>query len=767
MEMLQTYLPIILFGILGVCLVLGLLFGLGRGLKRSLIRLGILLGFFLLVFFLTPLISNWVFSWNIVIAGHTPAGWVEELTAALQEDMANDALSAVMVYLTDYAVSLAFAVFSLLISLVLYLVIKPLSWIIFAIIAPFAAPKKDKDGKRLPRHRGWGLLVGLLQGLVVFFFLTMPLNGLLNIAGEVAAARDHQERTVPQTQSVAVDESDHGMDVGQLMSALDAGSAGYRMVLRYTGMEFLTDRAFEYQTTMRLDSGTHINLRKDIISILQLVQDYRTYQTLLNKVNNSIDANDGDIWLGLTVLDAKDYQLIEDLTNRIFDLELLKIGDDLMGNVDQLLRLSLDGEQTKLAGTELVESSAYGVLVKNLAQDEHRNEFFAGVEAMVKYVAGENINLVRQQFLHMLKMTQEGLTTMIDYPDAKHQQPVMVALTRPKLTTQDYLEILLTPIDDERIVWDLLYDDYLDTPFIKILAQPKAENCIIYTKLLDGLDEASGMAGAETFARDFLSMFFGNQAFVEGGAWETLSATAKSVLTVARDHVNIMDDLEAIQQELLAADPNLTQEQVLPQAIVQYLSNLLDKSADKNTQPEQYYAKVDNLATGLHNLIFAFQPVTDFIAQQVPTLGLGQFNEIFTTLLDTTDVEIWVSTFRNLIGVSDLLANNSVVKQILSIDFSEQDAPQQLLQAVATMDAGDVADLAFDLLQIDAVGKAVDEALQNFDFGFDDQSEVGAKVTELKDFLTTDLKDAEMTTAEKREKLREIVGDLWSLVNAA
>lgn len=333
------YVNIAFLVILGLFVLFGVLYGLGRGAKRSLIRLATVVGFLLLAFFLTPLTANWIFGWNINIAGNTPAGWVDELVLQIQNSNTVEYLAPFIPYVGEFAVALALAIVNIVLFLVLYILIKPLSWIVYAIIAKCAAPKKDADGNKVKKHAWAGALVGLVQGLVLFFFFMLPFNGIIGIVNQAATYQPDNAGSA-QAQALyaaaAVDGDDEEVDVLTVTKHINDATLIYTNILRYTGMEFLTKHAFNYETMARLDDGTTILIRDDLVTAMELVSDVTAFQAVIDRVDQA-QQDTGDIWLALQTVTPDDYKAARKLVNKFFSFNILQLGDVILSDLDTIM----------------------------------------------------------------------------------------------------------------------------------------------------------------------------------------------------------------------------------------------------------------------------------------------------------------------------------------------------------------------------------------------------------------------------------------------
>ena len=778
MEGLDLILPYVNIGflaVLGLFILFGVLFGLGRGFKRSLIRLATVVGFLLLAFFLTPFTAQWVFSWHINIAGNTPVGWVDELVQRLQDTNTVGYLAPVMPYLGDFIVALALAVVNIVLFLVLYLIVKPLSWIVYAIIARFAAPKKDADGNKIKKHAWAGALIGLVQGLVLFFFFMLPFNGLLGIVNQVATYEPvNNEPAQTQSVSAAADEdaADDSVDYDVLTVAkqMNGATAVYTGILRYTGMEFLTKHAFTYETMVRLEGGTKIKIRDDLATGIELVSDVLAFSEVINRIDTT-DTETGDIWLALQELTPADYAAARNIVNKFFSLNILQLGDVIIGDLDAIMAEDFGKDGVMLDNSHIYRDSSYGVLTELFADANHRDQFLVGLKAMIGYIADQKLGMVRNDLVNLINLGEKLYTLTIDTDDG--EQPIMVAITRPNMPTDAMIDRLLTTVgendlrvDPKSTVFDVLFDSYLSLSAIQMMGAKGAENFILYSNFFDNLNNDS-VVGLSDFARTFTSGFFGDKALVKNqdpqkaGHWYKLKEMVKSVLCVVRDHYNISDELDRITEELRAEQTDESMLQM--QAIVRYIAKLTDD-------------EIDNLATGLHHAVFMFTEVTEFLNNQIPNLPLGDFKDVFTTLLSTDDEEVWKSTLKGLKDTMVILDKAAgVIKDITDMLQNGESTIEDILDALVGngsespgLNPDDVADLVYEILQIEDVGDALDKVLQNLDLG-EYADEVQEQVDALKDFLNNF--DATGKTPEEieqqKEKLREIFGDIWEGLRGA
>lgn len=153
---------IIVIILLAVALLFGTLFGMMRGRNRSILRLILIIGCIAGAVCLVPMIKE------IVMEIDTGKGTLGEMLTAMEGEGGGNVPQEML----DISSALMTAI-SLLIFILVFNVLRFVSWlIIFPICKIFV--KKD-----LIKKKGFGAIIGLVQGLVIAFAVLVPLNGLI------------------------------------------------------------------------------------------------------------------------------------------------------------------------------------------------------------------------------------------------------------------------------------------------------------------------------------------------------------------------------------------------------------------------------------------------------------------------------------------------------------------------------------------------------------------------------------------------------------
>ncbi len=190
-------------------LLAGFLFGLGRGFNKSLVRLLIVVAMLVATFFIVPIITEAVMTIDISGMGINISGKaatsVGNIVVLLLESIPG---------ISDIAGTDAYAtiinvvpqmILNIVLFVVVFLLLRFISMIIYWIISGICFSKKKTEGKN--KHRLLGSLVGVVQNFIIFLAILVPVVGVVNILGEVEATVNQ-----PETTLTAVQVSDSGTD---------------------------------------------------------------------------------------------------------------------------------------------------------------------------------------------------------------------------------------------------------------------------------------------------------------------------------------------------------------------------------------------------------------------------------------------------------------------------------------------------------------------------------------------------------------------------
>ena len=274
-----------LLGLLLFGIAVGVLWGTIRGAKRSAFRLATLVVFLLIAFFITPLVAR-LFVNIRVIDGRSVGEFIDYRTS---HDENFSSLMYNVPTLGGVIDALAVALMSLVVFIGLVVLFRFLSWIAYVIFVRKIAPKNVMvDGGLQPakRHRLAGAGIGLVQGVILFMFLMIPINGVIRTMNQI----DNYNPSFAAS-SVAVssrlDENgyeEEGFDLGEIFYELrlinnDIQSSGYGVITRWTGIQLLSGPMLGYLTRIRTND-VNISLRRDVINGAQLAKDVLAIQAM-------------------------------------------------------------------------------------------------------------------------------------------------------------------------------------------------------------------------------------------------------------------------------------------------------------------------------------------------------------------------------------------------------------------------------------------------------------------------------------------------------
>ena len=329
----------VLFGLMMLGILFGVLWGARRGLKRSLFRLGTFLLAIPLAVLLAPVIAS-PFG-GIKFGGYT-------ISDHLINSMSGEAgyAAADFTQLHAFLTALPIAVLSLVIFIALLYIFRFLTWIGYAIFVNKVAPKQAKahTGERTAngmakfemrdtkQQRWLGALVGFVQGLLIFFLVMIPVNGVITVAGAVV----NYEPEFATAEVRVLDE-----DISPLSDVIEAVDdfnrqfqrSPYGIMTRWTGMQWASGPMFDYITRVRMPSGMqNISLRRDLIKASNVYFDF----VAINQARFDSDESWGDFlaspasdpyWDGMT-----------NMADRLFDITLVRLLTDSASGLAEFIR---------------------------------------------------------------------------------------------------------------------------------------------------------------------------------------------------------------------------------------------------------------------------------------------------------------------------------------------------------------------------------------------------------------------------------------------
>ena len=713
MDLVLTYAPLVLLGVLAVFVISGILTGMARGFKRSLLRFVLYVGLLVAVFFLAPLVTNALLGINVQIAGRTPQGWVDflgEQLAIVLQDSFGKYVAPFGGYVQELALGLVLAVVNIALFTVMYFVLKLVTWILYTILAHVWAPTKDRKGNKLPKNAGGGMLIGALQGLCLFMFFMLPINGLL---GVVHHAVVYQES---QTEVVAT------MSAGDDYTDAD-GMGTYNSVMKYTGLQFLSDKAFEYQLTVRIDGAEPINLVHDINSVLELYIDSQNLETTFVKLE--------ELFTGKGYkLSSTDYQRLRSVVNKVFDLNLLNLADWFLADLDNVLNMPFGEDETYLEGTTVIADSIYGNLIQTMATTREIEgdvnkyaELEKGMRVLVRYVADKKLDLVRYDILTLLDIAEAVTAYQIVY-GGETQTVVDVFAQNTLNSWDDYLELVTTRLAVasgeyavETPLVNVLGTNLQKLSLAQMLGLPGVENLVMYSSMLDEAFE--GDQDVQNLVYGLADLFLGEKAYTKGenqGSWEKLGGELLAFADVLRDNRTLFAD---ITDMLNGGETDI-------QAVIGKIGELIisEEYYDEHktefgteTYENVRYQKVDRLVNSIYDLVNTFEPVQKFVALQMDKMA--EDSELLGTLADllTGEREAWQNKFRSLISAANLMNNEQLSSAMDKLQNSETLAEEDIAGILGALeselDTETVVEIVDTVVNLPEVGDEIKDTLSN------------------------------------------------------
>lgn len=301
-----TIVLIVLNCIFALFVLCGFLWGLKRGLKKSALRIGFIAGCLLIAFFVAMPVTNSLINMDISsMFTYTDSNGdvhktLNDIISSAIADISPDVKDAY-----DHSPSLQALIDALpqmilqsLIFVILFWLLKLLTWPIFAVIAKCLWGKKKnkeeakaQEGKPQPKtvqsgrvvengntrptppkkenkHRWSGAAVGTLQGLMIAFFTLIPIAGFSSIIYDI----DHQATTEVVAESPDTNDNELqplgqmlreslGDDIVNALTAYESSALG--VICGWTDIDGV---AFDIQTSAKVNGKT-TNLRKEVNAI--------------------------------------------------------------------------------------------------------------------------------------------------------------------------------------------------------------------------------------------------------------------------------------------------------------------------------------------------------------------------------------------------------------------------------------------------------------------------------------------------------------------
>ncbi|MBQ9792766.1 MAG: hypothetical protein IJW32_03385 [Clostridia bacterium] len=382
---------IIITALIGVILVSSIFFGAKRGLKKTLFRFVWLIITFIAVYFTTPLLSNWlnsfdISSFNLDVYG--PVNKLSDIGANIVNELAktNEAF-ADSAALKSFAENLPTMVLNVFLFVIAFWLLKALLYPIWALIASRLFDKQEREQKKFKKQQAklrkqnngvqppqdenmpillqvkkkktrWGgAVIGLFIGLLLCAATFSPIVGL-NALYQNAYASMLTEKDGEQVS--LIESSIEDEEVLNYLSCYE-DSIGSK-ILTYTGMGFLSNAMFSGLATVEVENEK-VYLSDEIDMAIKVYNRYDSIKTFntdnltqesLNKVLNAAKGLFDDIRNSKLIYLLGD-DLLPYLLDDLISAEDFKLIDG--GEFDDILISALktyvvENEKFKLANYE-------------------------------------------------------------------------------------------------------------------------------------------------------------------------------------------------------------------------------------------------------------------------------------------------------------------------------------------------------------------------------------------------------------------------------
>lgn len=299
-----------LLGLLVLMVIKNMLWGMKRGGKRTIIRIVAMIVTSLVLLVLTPLVSKLM--WNLFLEnllkgidglGETIVSMENSLTGTPAAGLANFPLVIV----------------NIIVFIVLQITLfKWLSYTLFRIIAGVAVPKLDKEtGEKISHSKLFGMLMGIVQGFVAFFFFMLPFNALIY---SVNMIERHELKLSPNldlysgSALLSVGEEGKGdyFNLHSIFHDIDEGlnAYGYSTITRITGIQWASGFT---STPLYKIPETNVNVRADFVTLMQLTRDVEQIADLFESGRDITSA---------------EFTAMDEIVDRAFDITLLQMACD-------------------------------------------------------------------------------------------------------------------------------------------------------------------------------------------------------------------------------------------------------------------------------------------------------------------------------------------------------------------------------------------------------------------------------------------------------
>lgn len=422
----MNYIELGIWVITGIALGFSVLMGLVRGSRRATLRLVLVLICAVATFCLKNFLADILLNTTVTIDG--AATTIQDyIVTALPEEMQE--LGATIV------IPLVRVIVGVVIFLLLFWVLKLVSWIILYPICKLFVKKGEK------KHAGFGALIGLVQGVVIALCFCVPLSGMVFQVNRVIPM---VEQLTSDTMSV--EESGSGEsssdelipeEVSQLLNGYEETIIG-----NFYGKTCQPLFDFICGVKVEAEDGTSRNVTLSgqidaLDAMLKIVNEFSETTELLEDIDFSNLNSFSDLKEAFGKLDSITADLPDEAKSTInavvsAAIDMVPVPDDAEDSVKSLISSVKDvvkeTDFTEIKFTQELE------IIEDLAATIEKGE-----EITVEDIS-ETINSVSESAL--IVPILEGVDVDLELPDATKNQLEEVFAELPEDTNQETVDVL-------------------------------------------------------------------------------------------------------------------------------------------------------------------------------------------------------------------------------------------------------------------------------------------------------------------------------------
>ena len=375
-----------LLGALFAFLIGGVLCGMLRGAKRTTVRIVTLVVCFSLALLFAPVMANMLYSMQIKLPnGLTLKEWIVDLVGG---NNVGEIAIRTMPEAADFVFNLPLVILNFVSFFLLLLAFRGISFIFYKIISGHVVPKTDDLGEKVQHSKLYGALVGAAQGLVIFMFFFVPVNGLVFALNQMDSYRPALAEVNLYEKGWGDAITDSMVDVNKAIHDVNSGmqKSAYGVITKFSGVQAVSSVAFDYLCSVDA-GGKKVNLKKDVVAASKLSRDVAALYKRFDGMSGVVE---------LTQITDAEYKEIKSVIKRVFDIDLIRVllNADFSGFISELDVLE---KATFVPGGDKIVVGESGESVT--IQAEYNQAIYTALSRL-------NANFVRDDLLKIVDIVQ-------------------------------------------------------------------------------------------------------------------------------------------------------------------------------------------------------------------------------------------------------------------------------------------------------------------------------------------------------------------------